>query len=228
MLIVAPPAETAYTGSMPSSDTLLLFSATALVLLAVPGPAVMYIVTRGLAGGRNAGLVSVLGIHAGTGIHVLAATLGLSALLAASAEAFLTVKLAGAAYLVYLGIRTLRRARTGQRIDGDVITRRPTRQVFVDGFWVSALNPKVAVFFLAFVPQFVVIDAGDPRLQILALGAAFIVLGLLTDGAYALAAGWFGDRLTASSRLSERMNIVAGSTYIGLGVMTAVVGGSSE
>lgn len=210
---------------MPSTSTLLAFSAATLALLALPGPAVMYIVTQSATYGRRAGLVSVAGIHAGTTAHVLAAMLGLSALLVASATAFSAVKLAGAAYLIWLGVRSLRSWR--QRSAGPLLyrnERRSLRRVFLDGAIVNVLNPKTAVFFLAFVPQFVDPAAAHPSVTLAVLGGIFIVLGLVSDGAYALAGGWIGARLERSPKLHRRQELLAGVTYVGLGAATAMTG----
>ena len=211
---------------MPDVSTALVFSGAALALLLIPGPAVLYIVARSASQGRRAGLVSVLGIHVGTLVHIAAAVLGLSALVVASATAFTLVKLAGAAYLVYLGIRTLRGndGLTDPPVDA---LRRSTRRVFTDGVVLNILNPKTAVFFLAFVPQFVDVDAGGSATQIGAFGLLFIALGLVTDGAYALAGGWTGSRLRRSPRVARRSRTGAGVVYLGLGLTTALTSRSA-
>lgn len=212
---------------MLSTPTLLAFSGAALLLLIVPGPAVMYIVTRSATQGRTAGLVSVLGIHVGTMVHVVAAVVGLSAVLAASATAFTAVKLAGALYLVWLGVQALRSATDADGPTTQRVAHASLRRVFVDGIVLNILNPKTALFFLSFVPQF--IDAGGSATtgQLLVLSAIFIGLGLLTDGAYALAGGWVGTRLRRSARVRRRASVGAGITYLGLGAITATSGGSS-
>jgi threonine/homoserine/homoserine lactone efflux protein len=139
-----------------SPNTLLAYSAATLVLLVIPGPAVMYIVTRSAAQGRRAGLVSVAGIHVGTIVHVLAAMIGLSAVLAASATAFTIVKFVGAAYLIWLGVQSIRAYRLGSVAETtQVVEERALRRVFIDGAVLNVLNPKTAIFFLSFVPQFV-------------------------------------------------------------------------
>jgi threonine/homoserine/homoserine lactone efflux protein len=206
---------------MPDPTTVLVFSGAALALLLVPGPAVLYIVTRSASQGRRAGLVSVAGIHVGTLVHIAAAVVGLSALLVASATAFSVVKLAGALYLVWLGVTTLRR-RTGLVDTADSVTVRSSRRIFLDGVVLNILNPKTAVFFLAFVPQFIDVDAGHTTVQLVVLGVLFIALGLVTDGAYALAGGWIGGRLRRSPRLARRSETTAGTIYLGLGFATAM------
>ena len=208
---------------MPTSSTLIVFSGAALALLLIPGPAVLYIVARSASQGRRAGLVSVAGIHVGTLVHIAAAVLGLSALIVASASAFTAIKLAGAAYLVYLGITTLlRRSAADDRTVASPPRR--LRRVFTDGVVLNILNPKTAVFFLAFVPQFVDVDAGQTTLQVVVLGATFVAIGLVTDGLFALAGGWFGGRLRRDPRLERRTDTAAGAIYVGLGVTTALAG----
>jgi threonine/homoserine/homoserine lactone efflux protein len=201
---------------MPTGPTLLLFSAAALALLLFPGPAVLYIVNRSIAQGPRAGLVSVAGIHVGTTLHVAAGVLGLSALLVASSTAFTIVKVAGAMYLIFLGVQAW-----GTPGDSELVTggsTRSLRRVFVDGVVVNALNPKTAVFFLAFVPQFVDHTRSDTTLQLVTLGGLFIALGIVSDGAYAFAAGAIADWLRhhpGSGRLRARGS---GAVLVGLGV----------
>lgn len=220
-------------------NTLLTFCLAALVLLVIPGPAVMYIVTRSAAQGRRAGLVSVAGIHVGTMVHVVAAMIGLSAILAASATAFTTVKLVGAAYLIWLGIRSIRAGRViragrsspGGRftLDDDdeaSIETRSLRRVFADGVLLNILNPKTALFFLSFVPQFIDPATAHPGLDLATLGGVFIALGLVSDGAYALAGDWVGSALRRSPRFRRTKDLAAGATYIGLGTITALGGGA--
>ncbi len=210
---------------MPDLATLLVFSGAALVLFVVPGPAVLYILARSVGQGRTAGLVSVAGIHLGSLVHIAAAVAGLSAIVTSSALAFTTVKFAGAAYLIYVGIRTVREGGPGASSVPRVETRSLTR-VFRDGFIVNLLNPKTAVFFLAFVPQFVDADAGSAATQLLVLGALFVVLGSISDGAYALAGGSFGRWLDRRPQVARRQHLITGTTYIGLGFAAAVSGGA--
>jgi threonine/homoserine/homoserine lactone efflux protein len=207
---------------MPETSTLVGFSVAALVLFVVPGPAVLYIVTRSVAQGRRAGLVSVAGIHAGSLVHIAAAVAGLSTLLATSATAFRVVKWAGAAYLVYLGVRVLveRDESTGPEGSAHPV---PPGKVFRQGFVVNLLNPKTAVFFLAFVPQFVDSTRGTTP-QILVLGALFVLLGTLSDGLYAIVAGSLGNRLQHRGWWGVGRRAVSGIVYLGLGLL-AVAGG---
>lgn len=208
---------------MPTASTLLLFSGAALLLLVIPGPAVIYITTRSVAQGRAAGVASVLGIHTGSIVHVAAAAAGLSAVLVSSAGAYSTVKYAGAAYLIWLGVSTLRRG------DEDVDTseaRRPAslRRIYAQGVLVNVLNPKTAVFFFAFLPQFVDPERGSVAVQSALFGLLFIALGMVSDGAYAFASAALGNRLRGHAR---RMRIASGLVYIGLG-LTAAGTGSKE
>ena len=188
----------------------------------MPGPAVLFIVARSIEQGRGAGLVSMLGVQVGALVHVAAAALGISALLVQSALAFSVVKYAGAAYLVYLGLRrVLARERLG--IGGERMPRARGR-LFREGIVVNVLNPKAALFFLAFLPQFVDPDAGAVALQVTALGLFFIALAVVSDGMYALAAGAAAEWLRGSARFVRAERWVSGSVLVGLGLTTAVSG----
>jgi threonine/homoserine/homoserine lactone efflux protein len=212
-----------------SVNTLLAFSLAALVLLVIPGPAVMYIVARSAAQGRRAGLVSVAGIHLGTVVHVVAAMVGLSAILAASATAFTTIKLIGAGYLIWLGLQSIRSHRSVVDDGGEpAVEVRPLARIFIDGVILNILNPKTALFFLSFVPQFIDPASTHPVLDLATLGAVFIALGFVSDGAYALAGGWVGSALRRSPRFRRTKDLVAGTTYIGLGAVTALSGGRTS
>ena len=195
--------------AMPSPDTLLVFGAATLALLLVPGPSVLFIVARTLEHGRRGGLTSMLGVETGALLHVLAATAGLGALVAASPDALLALKLAGAAYLVYMGVRALRGRGAHAAAGGD-------GRLFRQGLLVDALNPKTAMFFVAFLPQFID-PAGDVALQTLALGLVFVGLATLTDTAYALLAGTVTERLR-----TRHLSKVAGTAYLGLAGALAV------
>ena len=211
---------------MPDRASLALFVVAALALLLVPGPAVLYIVARSIHQGRRAGLASVLGIHVGTLVHIAAATVGLSALIVSSAVAFTAVKIAGAVYLVGLGLWTLlsRSPETEIALGGE----RRLRRIFAQGIVVNVLNPKTALFFLAFLPQFVDPNAAHPALQIAFLGLVFVALGLVTDSLWALAAGTAGGVLRRSRRFTRVQRYVTGTVYVGLGVATALAGGSED
>jgi threonine/homoserine/homoserine lactone efflux protein len=210
---------------MPDASTFALFVVAALVLLVVPGPSVLYIVARSIEGGRTAGLVSVLGVQTGAMVHIAFAAVGLSAILASSAVAFSVVKWLGAAYLVWLGLRRI----FGRDEEEGEATVEPARlsRVFSQGVIVNILNPKTALFFLAFLPQFVDPARGAAWTQILLLGATFVILALCSDGLYALlsgtAGGWLRRRMKgATFRRGQRF--VSGGILIALGAVAAVSG----
>jgi threonine/homoserine/homoserine lactone efflux protein len=209
---------------IPSATSIGLFALAAILLLLTPGPAVLYIVARSVEQGRIAGLVSVFGITTGTLVHVLASTLGLSALLASSALAFALVKYAGAGYLIYMGVR-----RILQRTDAPSLPsrlpRRSLGRLYRDGFIVNLLNPKTALFFLAFLPQFVDPAQGAVPFQIAFLGLLFTMMGLTSDGLYALVAGTAGLWVKRQSRYVDWERYITGGVFIGLGVTAALAGG---
>ena len=212
---------------MPTShSSLLLFVTGAAVLLMIPGPAVTYVVSRSIGHGRAAGLVSVLGIVVGTLFHVIGATLGLSALLASSALAFQLVKYLGAAYLIYLGVQTLRRndSQLVEATNGD----RRLLHIFAQGVLVNLLNPKTALFFLAFLPQFVDSSLGHPTLQVFQLGVLFAVMGWFSDSMWALLAGTVADRFRANIRLRRARRNVSGGALIALGLASAFSGAKTK
>ncbi len=197
-----------------------VFLLAALVLLLTPGPAVLYIVARSLDQGRLAGLVSVLSIEVGNFVHVLAATLGLSALILSSALAFSIVKYLGAAYLTYLGLRRLFTRDAVHQAAG--FHRQSFRRIFGQGVVVAILNPKTALFFLAFLPQFVDPSRGSVTAQLLTLGCLFVLMAMITDGLYALLAGTAGQWLKGTRSFLRAERYVVGSMYIGLGVTAAL------
>lgn len=207
---------------MPEPTTLLLFAGAALALLVVPGPSVIYIVTRGIHQGRAAAFTSVVGITTATLVHTVFAAAGLSAILASSAVAFSIVKYAGSAYLVYLAIRTWFDT-TDERLDAP----RPAaglRRIYLEGFLVNLLNPKTALFILALLPQFVDPARGTAGLQILLLGSMLATLGLLSDGTYALASGSIGSWLRRRRSIAGIQRRVSAGIYAALGIGTALVG----
>jgi threonine/homoserine/homoserine lactone efflux protein len=206
---------------MPDPALYAVFLLAAVALLAVPGPAVLYVVSQSIEGGRRAGLVSTVGIHCGTLVHVAAAALGLSSLLVSSTRAFEAVKYAGAAYLVFLGMRTLL---THRPADAQPSAQLDTRGRLTRGAVVQILNPKTTLFFFAFLPQFVDVDSGAAGLQILIFGLTFAVLGLLSDGGYALAAGTLAARLRSSDRAAAAGRWVSGTILVGLGLTAALAG----
>jgi len=201
----------------PDSATLGVFCLTALALLVIPGPAVLYVVVQGAEQGRRVGLASVAGIHLGTLVHVAAATVGLSALIVASAVAFSAVKYAGAAYLIYVGVKKLL-GRDDIAPEG-ARERVSYRRAFAQGAIVNVLNPKTALFFLALLPQFVDTDRGGVWSQALVLGLLFVALGAVTDSLYAVAAGTVGRFFR---RRRRAMSYGSGIVFIGLGAAAAL------
>ncbi len=197
-----------------------VFLLAALILLLTPGPAVLYIIARSIDQGRLAGFVSVLSIESGNSAHVLAATLGLSAILMSSALAFTIVKYLGAAYLIYLGIRRL--LSRDQEHEIARVQRQSLRRIYSQGVLVAALNPKTALFFLAFLPQFVDTSAGSVSLQLLTLGGLFVMMAIVTDSMYSLLASTAGNWLKRNRSFLRAERYVVGSVYIGLGLTAAL------
>jgi threonine/homoserine/homoserine lactone efflux protein len=203
---------------MPSSSTIAAFAAASFILLIIPGPAVLYIVNRSVSDGREAGLAAVAGLTLGNLVHALAAAVGLSAVLATSAAAFNTVKWLGAGYLIYVGVRTLMQPPT------DIDLTQPgvsPHRAFRQGVVVNVLNPKVALFFLSFLPQFIKPELGRPGMQALVLGLVFVLIGACTDGSYSLLASSLRDVLLRGRALPFVRRWVAGSVFIGLGLVAA-------
>lgn len=205
----------------PSWPLMAAFIIASLVLVLTPGPAVIYIVTRTLAQGRRAGLASVLGVALGNLGNALGAAIGLAALFAVSSLAFTVVKYAGAAYLVYLGVRALR-APAGNAAQGSFGSASHAR-IFRDGFLVALLNPKTAIFFAAFLPQFMD-PAGSAILQSMSLGVIFVLIAAVTDCIYVLVASSVAP-LLGRMRGAGVGRYVTASTFIGLGIFTAMSGG---
>ncbi len=205
-----------YRWLMPSPATLVRLVVAAYLLAVIPGPAVIYIVNRSVAQGRRAGALSALGIASGGLVHVAAATLGISALLAASAVAFSVVKYAGAAYLVYLGVKALR---DGGIIEGATVEEASGRRVFGQGVMVNVLNPKTAIFFLSFLPQFVRPEMGPVTGQMLVLGLVFIVVALTSDLIYALASARIRSTLAARPGVRRAGRWVSAGVLFGLGAV---------
>lgn len=213
---------------MPEATKLLAFMVAALVLLVIPGPAVFFITARSIDQGRLAGVVSALGVGLGNAVHAVAAAVGLSALLASSAVMFTIVKYLGAAYLVYLGIRRLL-AKTAEDRPGTP-ARQGLRHGVRQGMVVAVLNPKTAIFFLAFLPQFVTISPGAPAVwqQTLLLGLIFVIMGTGTDSAFALAAGTASGWLKRRTRLRRSGRFLSGGIFVTLGVTTALTGSRTQ
>jgi len=204
------------------SHSLLLFVVAGLLLNLTPGPDVVYIVTHALRSGARAGAVAALGITAGCFVHILAAALGVSALIAASATAFTVLKWLGAAYLLWVGARMLMsRAPVAMQLEPGV-GRADLKTIFVRGFGTNALNPKVALFFLAFVPQFITPEVEHKTLAFLLLGLLFNFNGLWVNIGWALAAAWLAGRLGAVRRTMHWLERIAGAMFIGFGLKLAL------
>lgn len=207
---------------MNEPSSLIVFIGASLALLLLPGPAVLYITARSASQGRMAGFVSVLAIEAANLAQAIAAGLGLSAILLSSALAFDVVKYLGAAYLIYLGIRKLLTKEESSA--GQEVKRERLSQIFWQGFVVNILNPKTALFFFAFLPQFVNPAKGNVALQTLSLGVLFVALAFVTDNIYAFAASSLAERLNTNANFQKGQKYFAGLVYIGLGVTTALTG----
>jgi threonine/homoserine/homoserine lactone efflux protein len=205
---------------VPSLSTYAVFLATGVVLLIIPGPAVLYVVTRSIEMGRSGGIASVAGITTGTIVLISLATAGLSSLILASTAAFDAVRYAGAAYLILLGLRRLLTRGAEQAAHEPMPLSR--RRAYTQGVVVNVTNPKTIVFIFAFIPQFVDPHARHVWLQVLVLGLSFACLGFLSDSVYALAAGTVADRLRGSAGIARFERWFGGSVLIGLGVVAAV------
>ena len=212
------------------TSQLLLFIAAGLLLNLTPGPDVLYIVTNAMRSGKRAGVVAALGITAGCFVHIFAAALGVSALMAASSMAFTVLKWAGAAYLVYVGLRMLlaRAPAVQESLATDLIATHAgntwdsgLKRLFFQGFWTNALNPKVALFFLAFVPQFIAPDVANKPLAFLLLGLLFNFNGLWVNVGWALAAAWMASRMGAVRAGMHWLERAAGLMFIGFGIRLA-------
>lgn len=208
------------------TDQLLLFIAAGWLLNLTPGPDVLYVVSNTLRAGVRAGVLAGLGITAGCFVHVAAAAVGVGALLAASSTAFAVLKYAGAAYLLWTGVRLLlARAPAAGTADAWPDAPAPAaslRQVFLGGFWTNVLNPKVAIFFLAFVPQFIAPDEGHKTLAFVLLGVLFNLNAIPVHVGWALAAAWMARRVTAVQRGLRRLDQLAGLMFVGFGLKLAL------
>jgi threonine/homoserine/homoserine lactone efflux protein len=206
--------------------TLLTFAVAASLLIVVPGPNVLFIISRGIEQGRRAAVTSAMGVETGMLVHTAAATLGLSALGASSDLVFSIVKYAGAAYLVWMGIQALRTRPDPLRVERGR-GRSSLRRLYLQGLVINVLNPKVGLFFLAFLPQFVDSERGSSAAQIMVFGAAFFVIATISDLAYALASGSIGSWLGTREWVSRQRNRFSGMIYIGLGALAAMSGAGS-
>jgi threonine/homoserine/homoserine lactone efflux protein len=206
---------------LPSWPLLSAFLAASFVLAVTPGPGVFYIVTRSVMQGRRYGIASVLGVALGNLGNAVGASVGLAALFAISAVAFTVVKYAGAAYLIYLGVQALRAPQADPAAPAPLPA--PLLRIFRDGFVVALLNPKTAIFFAAFLPQFMNSDTA-PIVQSIALGALFVAIAAVTDSCYAVAAGTVAPLLSRARGVRALGRYLTGGAFIGLGVFTALVG----
>ncbi len=204
---------------------LLLFVTASLLLLVVPGPAVLYVVARSIEQGPKAGVISTLGINVGTLVHIGAVAVGMSSVLAASAMLFSIIKYAGAAYLIYLGVKAFR-AGLPVAVETE-LEHSSLRRVFREGIVVNLLNPKTALFFLAFLPQFVDPEAGRPELQMVKLGFLFIVLAITSDSIYALLAGQLALWLRRNQGWWRWQRRLSGAILIILGLLTVLLEGGA-
>ena len=211
---------------MYSWSTISLFASIAAVLVFTPGPNTLYIIARSIQQGRKAGAVSSLGVQVGTLIHVAIAALGLSAMVVSSVLAFNVVKYAGATYLVYLGVKTLLAREKHEPTQA--ARSESLSDTFRQGVIVNLLNPKTALFFFAFMPQFIDPSRGAVAVQIVGLGTILVFLGTTSDLIYALTAGSFGVWLRRNSKFLPIQRYFAGSVYIGLGLLTALAGSQTK
>lgn len=196
----------------------LVFFSAALALNVSPGPDLLFVLSRTLSGGRRVGVASACGVCSGALVHVAAAALGISAILATSALAFAVVKYVGAAYLLYLGIQTLRSAGAGMQLNLNAAPRTSAWQAYRQGILVDILNPKAAIFFMAFLPQFVRPDQGAVAVQLLVLGVLVVMVAIVVECALVLLAARASSALRENRRLSQWLDRVLGSVLIGLGI----------
>ena len=210
---------------MPDIGSIITFGIASIALLLIPGPAVIYILNRSVSDGREVGLAAVAGLELGNFMHVIAASAGLSAVLATSATAFNTVKWLGAGYLVFVGVRTLLRRPSVMSGDSTSVT---LKRSFTQGVVVNTLNPKVALFFLSYLPQFIDADKGAAWSQALVLGTTFVIIGCCTDGMYALTASALRKKLLTGRTLPIVQRYVAGTVFVALGVMAATTSPASS
>ena len=204
---------------MPDLNSLISFTVASVALLVIPGPAVIYIVNRSVADGRQIGLAAVVGLELGTFMHVLAATVGLSAILATSENAFNVVKYLGASSLVLIGLRTLTRKPEAISTSASSMTQ---SQAFRQGFIINTLNPKIALFFLSFLPQFIDPNISSNARQSLILGSVFVLCGFVIDGIYALTASSLREVLVKGKALPFIQQYVAGVVFVLLGAAAAL------
>ncbi len=212
---------------MPSGATLAAFAVASVLLILLPGPAMLFLLARGIAGGRRVGVYSALGVESASAVYVAATALGLTAVLAASSTALAVVRYVGAGYLIWLGIRTIR-TRHEQLVAASSAIGSPVAagawRSWRQGFAVGITNPKVALFFLAFFPQFLQPEAGPVASQVFVLGAVFVLIGAVLDVGYGISGGWIGDLLGRHPRALPRARVGVGLTFVTLGGVTAATG----
>ncbi|MBA3295139.1 MAG: LysE family translocator [Geodermatophilaceae bacterium] len=218
---------------MPSGPTLAAFAAASVLLILLPGPAMLFLLARGIAGGRRVGIYSALGVESASAVYVAATALGLTAVLAASGTALGLVRYVGAAYLIWLGVVTIRKrndplvpaspASSGSAVPGAGVPAGAWRS-WRQGFAVGITNPKVALFFLAFFPQFIHPEAGPLAAQVLVLGALFVLIGAVLDVGYGLSGGLLGDLLGRHPKALPHARVGVGLTFLTLGGVTAATG----
>jgi len=210
-------------GLFPSIPLFAAFLAASFVLAVTPGPGVFYIVTRSATQGRAAGLASAAGVALGNLGSATSASLGLAAVFAVSSMVFLAVKYLGAVYLIYLGVRALRSHASMAASSGEVaLARGDLRRILVDGFAVAMLNPKTAIFFAAFLPQFLPVSAGT--IQVVSLGGIFVLIAATTDTCYAIASGAVKPWLARGGAGKDIGRYLSGGTFIGLGLLSTLTG----
>jgi threonine/homoserine/homoserine lactone efflux protein len=210
---------------VPDLGSIITFGIASIALLLIPGPAVIYILNRSVSDGREVGLAAVAGLELGNMVHVVAASAGLSAVLATSATAFNTVKWLGAGYLVFVGVRTLLMRPATMSGDSTSVT---LKRSFTQGVVVNTLNPKVALFFVSYLPQFIDADKGAAWSQALVLGTVFVLIGCCTDGMYALTASALRNKLLTGRTLPFVQRYVAGTVFVALGAMAATTSPASS
>jgi threonine/homoserine/homoserine lactone efflux protein len=209
---------------MPAAGRLVAFALVALAMIVVPGPSVLFVISRGVAHGRRAALMTALGNEAGALVLVMAVAFGLGAIVQRSITVFMILKIAGAAYLIYLGVQALRRRRVlAEALAGEAAPK-ASRRIFRDGFVVGATNPKTVILFTAILPQFVTRSNGHVTLQLLILGLMSVLIALISDSAWALLAGTARSWLGRSPRRLAAMGGTGGLVMIGLGLRLAFTG----
>jgi threonine/homoserine/homoserine lactone efflux protein len=209
---------------MPAAGRLVAFALVALAMIVVPGPSVLFVISRGVAHGRRAALMTALGNEAGALVLVMAVAFGLGAIVQRSITVFMILKIAGAAYLIYLGVQALRRRRVlAEALAGEAAPK-ASRRIFRDGFVVGATNPKTVILFTAILPQFVTRSNGHVTLQLLILGLMSVLIALISDSAWALLAGTVRSWLGRSPRRLAAMGGTGGLVMIGLGLRLAFTG----